>query len=157
MSTSPKIAQRMGGPSRPAFALGVITLPIVARTTEETLRLVPRDLREAALALGVHRWRVVLSVVIPSARTGLITGAMLAVARASGETAPLIFTALGNNFWNLDPTRPMAALTLSIFQYALSPYQNLHAQAWAASLILLLVVLLINVALRTVARSPYAR
>jgi len=102
-----------------AFALGVIALPIVARTTEEVLRLVPRDLREASLALGIARWRTILSIVIPTAKAGVTTGAMLAVARLAGETAPLIFTTLGNNFWNVDPTRPMAAMTLTVFQYAI--------------------------------------
>ncbi|MEA2640796.1 MAG: phosphate transport system permease protein [Chloroflexota bacterium] len=153
------VVTRFGGFSglAAAFTLGVITLPIVARTTEETLRLVPHELREAALALGVRRWRVVLSIVLPTARAGLITGAMLALARAAGETAPLIFTTLGNNFWNVDPTRPMAAVTLTIFQYAIWPYKNLHEQAWAASLILLLVVLLINLTVRLAARSAPSR
>src|SRR4029079_489931 len=103
-----------------AFALGFIILPIVARTTEESLRLVPGDLREAALALGVPRWRTTLRVVLPSASAGVVTGAMLGLARVAGETAPLLFTALGNNFFNVDPGRPTAAMTLSIYQYARS-------------------------------------
>ena len=136
-----------------AFALAVISLPIVARTTEETLRLVPNDLREASLALGIPRWRTVLSVVVPTASAGLITGGMLAVARMAGETAPLIFTTLGNNFWSTDPTRPMATMTLTIFQYAIWPYESLHQQAWAASLVLLLFVLVINMTVRFASRS----
>jgi phosphate transport system permease protein len=149
------IVTAMGGFSgiAGAFALGVIALPIIARTTEETLRLVPGDLREASLALGIPRWRTVLSVVVPTASAGLITGAMLAVARMAGETAPLIFTTLGNNFWNTDPTKPMATITLTIFQYAIWPYEELHRQAWAASLVLLLVILLINVSVRLASRS----
>ncbi len=135
-----------------AFALGIIALPIVARTTEEVVRLVPTELREASLALGVPRWRTILRVVVPTASAGIATGAMLAVARLAGETAPLIFTTLGNNFWNVDPTRPMAALTLTIFQYAIWPYEHLHQQAWAASFVLLLVVLLINIAVRLTTR-----
>jgi phosphate transport system permease protein len=136
-----------------AFALGVISLPIIARTTEETLRLVPTDLREASLALGVPRWRTILSVVVPTASAGLITGSMLAVARMAGETAPLIFTTLGNNFWNTDPTRPMATMTLTIFQYAIWPYEELHQQAWAASFVLLLFVLIINITVRLASRA----
>ena len=139
-----------------AFALAVIALPIIARTTEETLRLVPNDLREASYALGVPRWRTILSVVVPTASAGLITGAMLAVARMAGETAPLIFTTLGNNFWNIDPTRPMATMTLTIFQYAIWPYEYLHQQAWAASLVLLLFVLGVNILVR-LASAPRGR
>jgi phosphate transport system permease protein len=140
-----------------AFSLGVIALPIVSRTTEEVLRLVPSELREASLALGVPRWRTILSVVVPTARAGVTTGAMLAVARLAGETAPLIFTTLGNNFWNVDPTRPMAALTLTIFQYAIWPYEELHRQAWAGSLLLVSFVLLINISVRIATRVPNSR
>jgi len=148
------IVTAMGGFSgiAGAFALGVISLPIIARTTEETLRLVPNDLREASLALGIPRWRTILSVVVPTASAGLITGAMLAVARMAGETAPLIFTTLGNNFWNTDPTKPMATMTLTIFQYAIWPYEELHSQAWAASLVLLLFVLVVNITVRFASR-----
>lgn len=144
------IVTRAGGFSglAGAFALGVITLPIIARTTEEVLRLVPEELREAGLALGVPRWRTIVSIVLPTASAGVITGAMLGVARVAGETAPLVFTTLGNNFWNTDPTRPMAAMTLTIFQYAIWPYEYLHQQAWAASLVLVTVVLVINVLVR---------
>ena len=134
-----------------AFALGFILLPIVARTTEESLRLVPRDLREASLALGVPRWRTTLGVAVPAASAGIVTGAMLGLSRVAGETAPLLFTALGNNFFNLDPTRPTAALTLSIYTSALSPFDYLHEQAWAASFFLLVFVLIINVLARRLA------
>jgi phosphate transport system permease protein len=135
-----------------AFALAVIALPILARTTEEVLRLVPGELREASLALGIRRWRTTVSIVLPAASAGVITGAMLAVARLAGETAPLIFTTLGNNFLNVDPTRPTAALTLTIFQYAIWPYDYLQQQAWAGSFLLLAVVLVVNVLVRISSR-----
>jgi phosphate transport system permease protein len=153
------IVANMGGFSglAGAFALGVIALPIVARTTEEVLRLVPTELREASFALGVPRWRTIQSVVIPTASVGMVTGAMLAVARLAGETAPLFFTVLGNNFWNTDPSRPMAAMTLTIYQYAIWPYEHLQQQAWAASLILLVFVLLINLTVRVATRIPGSR
>jgi phosphate transport system permease protein len=131
-----------------AFALGVIMLPVVARTTEEQLRLVPRELREAALALGIPQWKTILRVVLPTASAGLITGAMLAVARAAGETAPLIFTALGNRFWHESLLSPISAVTLNIYQYGLSPYDEWRQQAWAASFFLLAFVLILNVAAR---------
>ena len=140
-----------------AFSLGVIMLPVVARMTEEHLRLVPRELREAALALGIPRWRTIISVVVPTASAGLVTGAMLAVARAAGETAPLIFTVLGNRFWHESLTSPIAALTLSIFQYAVSPYDQWHQQAWAASFFLLAFVLVLNVAARLLAGRSIRR
>ncbi len=140
-----------------AFTLGVITLPIIARTTEENLRLVPRELREAGLALGVPRWRTILSIVVPTAGAGLTTGAMLVVARAAGETAPLIFTALGNRFWAESLTSPTAALTLNIFQYAVSPYDQWREQAWAASFFLLAFVLLLNVGARALAGRAVRR
>jgi phosphate transport system permease protein len=140
-----------------AFTLGVITLPIIARTTEENLRLVPRELREAGLALGVPRWRTILSIVVPTAGAGLTTGAMLVVARAAGETAPLIFTALGNQFWAESLTSPTAALTLNIFQYAMSPYDQWHQQAWAASFFLLAFVLLLNIGARAFAGRTVRR
>ncbi len=140
-----------------AFALGLITLPIVARTTEEVMRLVPPELREASLALGVPRWRTILAVVLPTASTGVLTGAILALARVAGETAPLIFTALGNNFFSLDPNRPMASITLTIFQYAIWPYEYLHRQAWAASFLLVLFILIVNVSVRLAARNSGVR
>ncbi|HEY7066730.1 MAG TPA: phosphate ABC transporter permease PstA [Chloroflexota bacterium] len=140
-----------------AFALGIIMLPIVARTTEESLRLVPRDLQEAALALGAPRWQAIVRVVLPCAMAGMMTGVMLAVARIAGETAPLIFTSLGNRFWNTGLTSPIAAVTLDIFQYAISPYEQWHQQAWAASFFLLAFVLTLNVGARLVTRRYTVR
>jgi len=134
-----------------AVALAVIMIPIVARTTEEVLRLVPGSLREAALALGAPRWRVVLRVVLPTARAGVATAAVLAVARAAGETAPLLLTALGNLFFSTDLLRPIAALPLQIYQYAASPYDDWHAKAWGGSLILVAVIAAVSLALRAFA------
>ncbi|HEY7625362.1 MAG TPA: phosphate ABC transporter permease PstA [Candidatus Limnocylindria bacterium] len=132
-------------------ALAVIMIPIVARTTEEVLRLVPGSLREAALALGAPRWRVILRVVLPTARAGVATAAVLALARAAGETAPLLLTALGNLFFSTDLLRPIAALPLQIYQYAASPYDDWHAKAWGASLILVAVIAVVSLALRALA------
>jgi phosphate transport system permease protein len=126
-------------------ALAIIMLPIMARSSEEMLKLVPQSQREAALALGVTRWRTILSIVIPAAQRGLITGALLALARAAGETAPLLFTALGNRFWTLSVTgKPVDALPLRIYQYGTGPYNEWHQQAWAASFVLVAVVFLIS-------------
>lgn len=135
------------------IALAIIMIPLVARTTEEVLRLVPVSLREAALALGAPRWRVVLRVVVPTARAGITTAAVLALARAAGETAPLLMTALGNLFFSTDLFRPIAALPLQIYQYAASPYDDWHAKAWAGSLVLVLVIGLLSAGLRVVTRS----
>lgn len=123
-----------------AIALAVIMIPIVARTAEEMLRLVPDTLREASLALGVSRWRTILSVVLPTARVGLLTGTVLALARAGGETAPLLLTALGNQFFNFDLLQPTAALPLQIYNYAVGPYDDWHTKAWGAALVLILVI-----------------
>jgi phosphate transport system permease protein len=126
-------------------ALAIIMLPIMARASEEMLKLVPHSQREAALALGVTRWRTILSIVIPAARRGLITGGLLAVARAAGETAPLIFTALGNRFWTLSPTgEPIDTLPLRIWRYGIGPYDDWHRQAWAASFVLVAMVFSIS-------------
>ena len=122
-------------------ALAVIMLPPIVRTSEEILRLVPREFSEAALALGAHRWRTVLSIVYPAAVSGLLTGVMLAIARAAGETAPLLFTAFGNTYWNWNLGQPTAALPLQIYQYAISPYDDWQRQAWGAALVLVLLVL----------------
>lgn len=134
------------------FALGVVMLPTVVRATEEMLRQVPDSLREAGLALGIARWKVILRVVLPTASNGVLTGILLALARAAGETAPLLFTAFGNRFWNLDPTQPMAALPLQIFVYAISPYDDWHRQAWAGAFLLVLLVLGISLLARLVGR-----
>ncbi|MER3397796.1 MAG: phosphate ABC transporter permease PtsA [Chloroflexota bacterium] len=133
-----------------SFALGLIMLPTVVRATEEMLRLVPNSIREAGLALGIPGWKVTLRIVLPTALNGILTGILLAVARAAGETAPLLFTAFGNPFWNLDPTQPVAALPLQIFVYAISPYDDWHRQAWAGALVLVCLVLVASLAARLV-------
>ena len=135
-----------------AVALAVIMVPIVARTVEEVLRLVPSSVREAALALGAPKWRVILRVVLPTARAGVITASVLALARSAGETAPLLLTALGNEFFSLDLTKAMDALPLRVYRYAISPYDDWHAKAWGASLVLVLVIGGIGMLLRVVAR-----
>lgn len=136
-------------------ALAVIMLPIVARSSEEMFKLVPQSQREAALALGLPRWRTVLSVVMPAARNGLITGSLLAVARAGGETAPLIFTILGSRLWSVDVTGgPIDALPLRIWRDATAPYENLHQEAWAAAFLLVMVVFAINLLARLTLGGP---
>lgn len=135
------------------IALAALMLPLIVRTTEEILRLVPREYTEAALALGAPRWKTVLRIVFPAAQGGLITGVMLALARASGETAPLIFTAFGNTFWNLNPNQPTSALPLQIYQYAVSPYDDWHRQAWAAALVLVVLVFIFSALARIATRS----
>jgi phosphate transport system permease protein len=136
-------------------ALGIIMVPIVTRTTEEMLRLVPASLREGALALGAPQWRVTTGVVLPAAASGIATGAMLAVARVSGETAPLLFTAFGSRFFNFYLDQPVASLTVQIFNYAVSPYDEWHAQAWAATLVLMTLILVINVSVRILTRKKF--
>jgi phosphate transport system permease protein len=131
-------------------ALAIIMIPVVARTAEESMRLVPNSQREAALALGISRWRMILGVIVPGAATGIITGIMLAVARVAGETAPLIFTALGSAFGVQGLTEPIGALPLQIFRYALSPYSDWQKQAWAAAFLLVILVLGINIIVRLV-------
>jgi phosphate transport system permease protein len=134
-------------------ALGVIMIPIVLRTTEELVRLVPASLREAALALGIPEWKVVLRVVLPTARAGIITGVMVAIARIAGETAPLLFTAFGNRFWHGGLDQPIAALPLQIFAYAIAPYDDWHRQAWAGALVLITIVLLVSLTARLATRG----
>jgi phosphate transport system permease protein len=134
-------------------ALAVIMIPIVARTVEEVLRLVPHSLREAALALGAPKWKVILAIVLPTARAGVITASVLALARSAGETAPLLLTALGNDFFSTDLLRPIGALPLQIYRYAISPYDDWHTKAWGASLVLVIVIGAIGLALRVVARQ----
>lgn len=136
-------------------ALGAMMIPLVTRTSEEMLRVVPVSLREAALALGYPRWRTSLSVVVRTALAGIATGALVAVARIAGETAPLLFTAIGNQFWSTALREPIAALPLQIFAYAISPYDEWHAQAWAGALVLISMVLLISLAARFVTRSRF--
>lgn len=136
-------------------ALALIMVPIVARTTEEMLKLVPHSLREGALALGAPQWRVTLGVVLPAAASGIATGAMLAIARVSGETAPLLFTAFGSRFFSYYLDRPIASLTVQIYNYAISPYDEWHAQAWAATLVLMTLILGINIVVRFLTRKRF--
>ena len=131
-----------------AIALAIILLPVVIRTTDEMLRLVPNNLREAALALGAPRWKVVTLVAYRAALSGVLTGVLLAVARISGETAPLLFTALSNQFWSTDLNAPMANLPMVIFQFAMSPYDEWHALAWAGALLITVSVLLLSIIAR---------
>jgi phosphate transport system permease protein len=135
-----------------AVALAILMLPIVIRTSEGAVALIPNGLRESGLALGLARWRVSLQLILPAAAPGVITGALLAVARAAGETAPLLFTALGNNLLNYDPNHTMSALPLIVFRDALTPYPSLQEQAWGAALVLVTMVLLINLGSRWVLR-----
>lgn len=132
------------------LALGFIMIPLVLRTTEEVLVLVPRSYREAALALGLPRWKMIVRIVLPIALKGIITGILLAMGRVAGETAPLLFTAFGNRFWNHNLAEPIAALPLQIFAYAISPYDDWHRQAWAGALVLVVLVLLLSVGVRIV-------
>jgi len=134
------------------FALAIMMIPTICRTTEEMLLLVPRALREAAYGLGVSRWRTTLSITLRSATSGVITGVMLAFARVAGETAPLLFTALGNEFWSLNLNQPVAALPLEIYKYALSPYDDLHRQAWAGALVLIVLIVAAISSVRYVVR-----
>jgi phosphate transport system permease protein len=140
-----------------ALALGLMMIPLIMRTTEEVVLLVPNGYREAALALGIARWKTIVHIVMKTASKGIITGILLALARVAGETAPLLFTAFGNRFWNHDPTQPIAAVPLQIFSYAISPYEDWHRQAWAGALVLLTTIFLINVAVRAVTRDRTAR
>lgn len=133
-----------------AVALAIIMVPIMTRTVEEILRLVPNALREGALALGVPRWRTILGVVLPTARVGVITGVVLSLARAGGETAPLLLTALGNQFFNFNLLEPMASLPVQIYTYAVSPYDDWHTKAWGSALILVLVIGCLSLVTRAV-------
>ena len=137
------------------IALGTMMIPLVTRTTEEMLKVVPNSLREAALALGYQRWRTSLSIVLRTALAGIATGALVAVARIAGETAPLLFTAFGNQFWSVSPSQPIAALPLQIFTYAVSPYDEWHRLAWAGALVLIGMVLIISILARLVTRSRF--
>src|SRR6266545_1021150 len=135
------------------IVLGMMMIPLIMRTTEEVLHLVPNGYREAALALGIAQWRTVLQIVVRTALRGIITGVLLAMARVAGETAPLLFTAFGNRVWNHSLSEPIAALPLQIFTYAISPYEDWHRQAWAGALVLLMLVFTINVSVRFLARD----
>jgi phosphate transport system permease protein len=133
-------------------ALGIMLIPIAVRSTEEFLKLVPMAIRESALALGLPQWKVIVRVVIPTALKGLLTGVLLDLSRVAGETAPLLFTAFGNRFWSVGWLNPIASLPVMIFTYAVAPYDDWHRQAWAAALVLLLIVLATNVGARVLMR-----
>ena len=138
------------------LALGLIMIPLIIRTTEEVILLVPNGYREAALALGVSRWKTIVYVVMKTASKGIITGILLALARVGGETAPLLFTAFGNRFWNHNLAEPIAALPLQIFTYAISPYDDWHRQAWAGALVLVTGIFCVNVLVRILTRGRTA-
>jgi len=133
-----------------AFALGVMMIPITLRSTEEFLRSVPRSLREGAMALGASKWRTIVTVIVPAAYRGILTAILLALARVAGETAPLLFTAFNNRFWSPGWRQPTASLPVMIFTYAVAPYDDWHRQAWAAGLVLLGLVLVVNIIARLV-------
>jgi phosphate transport system permease protein len=137
--------------------LGLMMIPLVMRTTEEVLQLVPGGYREAAYALGIAKWKTIVQIVVRTALKGIVTGVLLALARVAGETAPLLFTALGNQYWSHKLTEPIAALPLQIFAYAISPYDDWHRQAWAGALVLLLLVLSINAGVRFLTRDRFGR
>ncbi len=136
-------------------ALGILMVPTITRTTEEMIRLVPSSFREAGLALGVPQWKTVVRIVLPAARKGIATGVVLGLARAAGETAPLLFTALGNRFWSTAINEPIASLTVFIYDYAKSPFEDWIRQAWAAALVLILLVFVLNLIFRFVTRGFY--
>jgi phosphate transport system permease protein len=131
-----------------SVALGIMMIPVISRTTEEVLLLVPQSIREAALGLGIPKWRTILSVVLRSASAGIVTSIKLAFARIAGESAPLMFTAFGNEFWSSNPNQPVAALPLQIYKYAIQPYEQAHAQAWTAALVLISMIVLTVVFVR---------
>jgi len=135
------------------LALGIIMVPLILRTTEEVILLVPNGYREASLALGIARWKTIVHVVMKTASKGIITGILLALARIGGETAPLLFTAFGNRFWNHDLSQPVAALPLQIFTYAIAPYDDWYRQAWAGALVLVIGIFCVNVLVRILTRE----
>ena len=139
------------------LALGFIMIPLIMRTSEEVLLLVPAGYREASLALGIARWKTIVHIVMKTASKGIITGILLALARVAGETAPLLFTAFGNRFWNHDLKEPIAALPLQIFTYAISPYDDWHRQAWAGALVLVVMIFFVNILVRFLTRERTAR
>jgi phosphate transport system permease protein len=138
------------------LALGLIMIPLILRTTEEVILLVPNGYREAALALGVSRWKTIVHIVMKTASKGIVTGILLALARVGGETAPLLFTAFGNRFWNHSLSQPIAALPLQVFTYAISPYDDWHRQAWAGALVLVTGIFCVNVLVRILTRGRAA-
>ena len=137
-------------------ALAILMVPLVTRTTEEMIKLIPHSVREAALGLGIPRWKTTMFIVLPAAFRGIFTGILLSIARAAGETAPLLFTALGNRFWSTQLDQPIASLTVFIYDYAKAPFDSWNRQAWAAALVLIVLVMLINIIFRLVTRKRYA-
>ncbi len=138
-----------------SFAFAILMLPVIITTTESAIKGVSRELYEAALALGVSRHQAIMRVILPSARSGIITGIVLAIARVTGETAPLLFTAFGSQFWELNPNNPMAELSLQVFTYAISPYKSWHEQAWGGALILILIVFAMNLGARIILKPKF--
>jgi phosphate transport system permease protein len=134
------------------FALSIMMIPIVARTTEELLRLVPNGLKEGALALGATRMRAMATVILPAALPGILTGILVALARIAGETAPLLFTSFNNRFWSTDLRQPIGSLTVQVFTYAISPYEDWHRQAWAGAFVLVMMILILSIVARLVTR-----
>lgn len=139
------------------FALGILMIPTVIRITEEMLKLVPLSLREASLALGIPRWKTTLKIVLRTASGGIITGILLAIARAAGETAPLLFTSFGNNFWSESINSPTASLPVQIFNYAISPYEEWHRKAWAGAFVLIALVFIISLVVRIFSRNKFSQ
>ncbi len=136
-------------------ALSVLMIPIVARTTEESLRLVPSTIREASLALGIPKWKTIIHIVLSTARSGIITGALLAIARISGETAALLFTSFGNMFWASGIDKPISTLPVQIYTYAITPFPDWHAKAWGGALVLIILILVLNIGVRFITRKKY--
>lgn len=139
------------------FALGVLMIPTITRITEEMLKLVPHSLREAALALGIPRWKTTLRIVLRTASGGIITGILLAIARAAGETAPLLFTSFGNTFWSSSLDSPIASIPVQIFNYAISPYEEWHRKAWAGAFVLISLVFIVSLIVRLATRNKFSQ
>ena len=137
------------------IALGILMIPTITRTTEEMIKLVPHSLREAGLALGIPKWKTTLAIVLRSAWKGIATGVLLGLSRAAGETAPLLFTALGNRFWSTSIGQPIASLTVYIYDYAKSPFEDWNQQAWTAALVLILLISILSLVFRIITRSKY--
>ena len=137
------------------FALGILMIPTITRITEEMLKLVPQTLREASLALGISRWKTTVKIVLKTASPGIITGILLAIARASGETAPLLFTSFGNSFWSTSLDQPIASIPVLIFNYAISPFEEWHSKAWAGAFVLIAIVFTVNLFVRIVTKTKY--
>lgn len=137
------------------IALGILMLPTITRTTEEMIKLVPQSLREAGLALGIPKWKTTIAIVLRSAWKGIATGILLGLSRAAGETAPLLFTALGNRFWSTNIEQPIASLTVYIYDYARAPFEDWNQQAWTAALVLIILISIISLSFRILTRSKY--